>query len=167
MTSLPVVVRGASKADLEAIRAIYNEGIEDRVATLDVDAKSRDSMGDWWLQHIDRYGVLVATESDEVIGWAALNAFSHRCAHADVADLSVYVARSHRGRGIGYVLLARLTQLAKEHGFHKIVLHALNVNEHGKALYRKAGFNEVGIFREHGRLDGRFVDVVAMELLLQ
>jgi L-amino acid N-acyltransferase YncA len=167
VTSRPVTVRDASSADLEAIRAIYNEGIEDRVATLDVDAKSRDSMADWWSQHTDRYGVLVATESDEAIGWAALNPFSYRCAHADIADLSVYVARDHRGRGIGYELLAHLTQLAKERGFHKIVLHALNVNEHGKALYRKAGFNEVGIFREHGRLDGRFVDVVAMELLLQ
>lgn len=124
-------------------------------------------MDDWWSQHRDRYGVLVATESAQVIGWAALNPFSHRCAHTDVADLSVYVARSHRGRGIGYGLLARLTQLAKEHGFHKIVLHALNGNEHGKALYRKAGFVEVGVFREHGQLDGRFVDIVAMELLLR
>jgi phosphinothricin acetyltransferase len=59
-----------------------------------------------------------------------------------------------------------LIGVAAESGFNKIVLHALNLNEHGKRLYRKAGFEEVGVFKEHGRLDGRFVDVVAMELLL-
>jgi phosphinothricin acetyltransferase len=68
---------------------------------------------------------------------------------------------------VGYGLLQRLTQVAKENRFHKIVLHALNRNEAGKRLYRKAGFIEVGVFKEHGRLDGRFVDIVAMELLLR
>jgi phosphinothricin acetyltransferase len=50
--------------------------------------------------------------------------------------------------------------------FHKIVLHALDHNDHGKQLYRKAGFVEVGIFKEHGIVDDRYVDVVAMERLL-
>jgi RimJ/RimL family protein N-acetyltransferase len=59
-----------------------------------------------------------------------------------------------------------LEPLARGAGFHKIVLHALNTNEHGKRLYRKCGFAEVGVFREHGELDGQFVDVVAMEKLL-
>jgi phosphinothricin acetyltransferase len=45
-------------------------------------------------------------------------------------------------------------------------LHALNTNDHGKRLYLKCGFSEVGVFREHGSLDGRYVDVVAMEKLL-
>jgi L-amino acid N-acyltransferase YncA len=60
-------------------------------------------------------------------------------------------------------LAAEATQL----GFHKIVLHALNSNENGKGLYRKAGFVEVGVFREHGLLDGQYVDVIAMERLLR
>ena len=123
-------------------------------------------MAAWWAEHDDGYAVLVATERERVVGWAALNRFSHRCAHSSVADLSVYVARESRGKGVGSTLLERLADEAKRGGFHKIVLHALNDNEHGKRLYRKASFAEVGVFREHGRLDGRLVDVVAMERLL-
>ena len=162
-----VAIRRANRTDLDAVRVIYNEGIEDRVATLDPDPKSADDVADWWTQHDERFAVIVATQSGAVVGWASLNAFSHRCAHAAIADLSVYVARAHRGRGIGSSLLTALAPIALAGGFHKIVLHALNENEHGKRLYRKSGFVEVGVFNEHGKLDGRYVDVVAMEKLLR
>lgn len=159
-------IRPAVASDLEAVRAIYNEGIEDRIATLDASPKSPDDIADWWGQH-EGFPVVVATEAGRVLGWASLNRFSGRCAHADIADLSVYVARSQRGRGIGAQLLRALEASAVSASFHKIVLHALDANEWGKRLYRKAGFTEIGIFREHGMLDGRRVDVIAMEKIIQ
>ncbi len=163
---MAVTVRQAQADDLPTIRAIYNDGIEEREATLETDPKSIEEIAEWWSQHGARHCVLVAADSESVVGWASLNRFSHRCAHAGIADVSVYVARGQRGRGVGLALLRRLTEEARANGFHKIVLHALDVNERGKRLYRRAGFTEVGIFREHGRLGDRFVDVIAMELLL-
>jgi phosphinothricin acetyltransferase len=159
-------VRRASKEDLDEILRVYNEGIEDRVATLEANPKSRADLEDWWGQHDEPYSVLVAFDGDVAVGWASLNRFSHRCAHSTIADLSVYVARSHRGRGVGTMLLAKLADEAMGGGFHKVVLHALNENKHGKRLYQKSGFREVGVFKEHAKLDGRYVDVVAMERLL-
>jgi L-amino acid N-acyltransferase YncA len=159
-------IRPAVASDLEAVRAIYNEGIEDRIATLDAAPKSPNDIAEWWAQH-EGFPVVVATEAGSVAGWASLNRFSGRCAHADIADLSVYVARAQRGRGIGAALLHALEKHAMSAGFHKIVLHALDTNESGKRLYRKAGFTKVGIFREHGVLDGRRVDVIAMEKIIQ
>ena len=161
-----LVVRRASRDDLESIRRIYNEGIEDRVATLDVEPKSPAEMDAWWRDHDENYAVLVAVESETVVGWASLNRFSQRCAHSGIADVSVYVTRGRRGRGIGPELLRELEGAARSAGFHKIVLHALDSNEHGKRLYRKAGFAVVGVFKEHGVLGGRYVDVIAMEKLL-
>lgn len=160
-------IRQAADGDLKAIAAIYNEGIEDRVATLDTQPKSPEEIADWWRRHGDRYAVLVATESGNVLGWASLNRFSARCAHAEIADVSVYVTREFRGRGVGFALLSGLAHQAAANGFRKLVLHALDHNEHGKRLYFKAGFREVGVFREHGRIDGRYVDVVAMERILR
>jgi L-amino acid N-acyltransferase YncA len=164
--SVVCTIRPAGVGDLAAIGRIYNEGIDDRVATLETQPKSARDIDQWWAQHDERYAVLVATESDHVVGWAALNRFSHRRAHDGIADLSVYVARSHRGRGVGATLLFELERVAKAGAFHKIVLHALNANDQGKRLYGRAGFVEVGVFKEHGILDGRCVDVVAMEKLL-
>src|SRR5579875_2912092 len=160
-------VRRARNDDLDAIRHIYNQGIEDRIATLDEEPKSPDDIAAWWAQHEGRYAVLVAEDANRaVVGWAALNPYSHRCAYRGVADLSIYVAREARGRGVGSALLAALERTASEHEFHKIVLFALASNVGGQRLYRRFGYREVGVFREQGRLDGRFVDVLAMEKIV-
>ncbi len=161
-------VRSATSADLDAIRRISNEGIADRIATLDEDPKDAADIAAWWSQHDERYAVLVAHDDrGEIAGWASLNPYSHRCAYRGVADLSVYVKRAARGTGVGSLLLPALEKRAKEHAFHKIVLFALASNAHGQGLYRKFGYREVGVFREQGRLDGAFVDVTAMEKILK
>jgi phosphinothricin acetyltransferase len=161
-----VKVRGATEADVERIRLIYNEGIEDRVATLEVEPKDAHDMATWWTGHTGRYEVVVAECDGDVVGWAALNPYSHRCAYDAVADLSVYVARGWRGKGVGNALLAQIEKSARGREFHKIVLFTLPFNELGQALYRKMGYREVGVFKEQGALDGKLVDVMAMEKLL-
>ncbi len=165
-TSEALTLRAATNGDLEAIAAIYNQGIADRVATLETQPKSRGEIEQWWSEHNDPYAVLIALQRDHIVGWAALNRFSARCAHAEIADVSVYVERDYRGRGVGFTLLSELARAARRKGFRKLVLHALDSNERGKRLYSRAGFREVGVFREHGRIDGRYVDVVAMERIL-
>src|SRR3989304_4416072 len=99
-------------------------------------------------------------------GWGSLNVFNAREAYRFVADLSVYVERAWRGMGVGRALLARLVELGREHGFHKLVLSAFPTSAGGMALYAAMGFRTVGIYREQGRLDGRWVDTIAMEKLL-
>ena len=69
-------------------------------------------------------------------------------------------------QGVGRVLLTRLVDLGREHGYHKLVLSAFPFNEAGMALYERLGFRTVGIYREQGRLDGRWVDTIVMEKLL-
>jgi L-amino acid N-acyltransferase YncA len=83
-----------------------------------------------------------------------------------VADLSVYVERQWRGRGIGRRLLEELVTLALTLGYHKLVLAAFPFNKAGVALYDRLGFTPVGTYREQGQLDGRWVDVLIMEKLL-
>ena len=78
----------------------------------------------------------------------------------------MYVERAWRGRGVGTALLRHLLGLARGLGYHKMVLATFPYNEAGLALYRRMGFTPVGVYREQGRLDGRWVDVLIMEQLL-
>ena len=161
-----MTIRPAVVTDVEAIRGIYNEGIEDRCATLESEPHDAAQIATWWASHDDRYVVTVCEDNGAaIVAWASLNRFSHRCAHNAIADVSIYVARSRRGIGIGKVLLADILERARR-SFRKVALHALNDNVAGKRLYSSLGFREVGVFRQHGELDGRLVDVVAMEKLL-
>ena len=160
------VIREARKTDLEDILEIYNQGIEDRIATLETEAKDLSYMTNWFEQHQGRYSALAAEEGDQVIGWASLNPYSSRCAYDGVADLSVYISRAFRGKGAGGKLLSALEMKARENKFHKLVLFTFPFNGLGQGLYKKMGYREVGIFQNQGVLDGEFVDVMAMEKLL-
>ena len=101
-----------------------------------------------------------------ILGWGSLNPFSAREAYRHVADFSVYVERGWRGKGVGRVLLARLIELGRELGYHKLVLSAFPFNKPGVALYETLGFRTVGIYHEQGLLDGQWVDTIIMEKLL-
>ncbi len=161
-----VSTRAATPADAEAICAIYNQGIADRVATLETELRTPGERRRWLAARQPRHPVIVAETNGQVVGWASLNPFNPRRAYDHVADLSVYVERGWRGKGVGRRLLDRLTALARELGYHKMVLAALAFNAAGVALYQRCGFTRVGVYREQGLLDGRWVDVLIMEKLL-
>ncbi|AYB44442.1 arsinothricin resistance N-acetyltransferase ArsN1 family A [Paenibacillus lautus] len=160
------LIRAAYTGDVERILHIYNQGIEDRIATLEVDQKDVAYMNNWFQQHQDRYPVIVAEYDNEVIGWASLNPYSQRCAYDGVADLSIYIDRAFRGKGVGSMLLRRLEGVAKKNDFYKIVLFTFPFNQNGQHLYRKLGYRDVGVFEKQGILDGKYVDVKIMEKLL-
>ena len=145
---------------------IHNQGIADRVATLDTTLRTPDGTRDWLAARGPRHPVFVAQVDGTPVGWASLNVFNARPAYDHVADFSVYVERTWRGKGVGRHLLDTLIGAARAAGYHKMVLAALAHNDSGLALYTRAGFSKVGVYREQGQLDGKWVDVVAMEKLL-
>ncbi len=162
----PLRVRDAVAADAGAICVIYNQGIEDRVATLETTARTPQERGEWLAARDARHPVLVAERATQVVGWGSLNVFNARPAYDHVADFSIYVLREARGSGVGAALLRALEARARDIGFHKLVLAMFDFNRAGIALYRRAGFRDVGTYREQGLLDGRWVDVALMEKLL-
>jgi L-amino acid N-acyltransferase YncA len=161
-------IRRATEADVPALTRIYNAGIEDRLATLETELRDETERAAWLAARPERHPVLVAVDRQgEVLGWASINPFNPRPAYRHVADFSVYVAREARGQGVGSALMAAVIAEATRLGFHKLVLAGFSFNEAGVALYRRFGFREVGVYREQGMLDGRWVDVILMERLLE
>jgi phosphinothricin acetyltransferase len=159
-------VRRATTDDADAICSIYNDGIADGVATLETELRTPDERRRWLAARDERHPVIIASTAGEVVGWASLNVFNPREAYRHVADISVYVARAWRGKGVGTALLARLEPLGREQGFHKLVLAGFPFNPASMALYAHSGFREVGVYKEQGLQGGRWVDVIVMEKLL-
>ena len=161
-----ISIRSATADDAAVICTIYNQGIDDRIATLETELRTAEERRQWLAARSPRHPVVAAISGGEVVGWGSLNAFNPRPAYDNVVDLSVYVERAWRGRGVGRALLAHLLDLARGLGYHKMVLATFPYNAAGVALYRRMGFTSVGVYHEQGRLDGRWVDVLVMERLL-
>jgi len=162
-----VTIRDAGPGDAAAICRIYNQGIQDRVATLETEERAPEERRAWLEARGPRHPVLVVEAEGEVTAWGSLNSFNPRRAYDHVADFSLYVDRAWRGRGVGHRLLDALVARARALGYHKLVLSAFPWNEAGMTVYRRAGFREVGIYREQGLLDGRWVDTIVMEKILE
>ncbi len=163
-----LAIRDATSEDAVAVAHIYNQGIEDRSATLETQQRTSEERAEWLATRGSRHPVLVAVDNaGAVVGWGSLNSFNPRPVYDHVADFSVYVAREQRGRGIGDALLSALEVRAWALGYHKLVLAAFPTNAPGMRLYERHGFRTVGTYREQGMLDGRWVDVILMEKLLK
>ncbi|HYU27209.1 MAG TPA: arsinothricin resistance N-acetyltransferase ArsN1 family A [Thermoanaerobaculia bacterium] len=155
--------RPASAADAPAIARIYNEGIEDRVATFETAPRTAADIARW-LDGV--HPVVVVEDGGHVIAFAATSTYRPRACYAGVAEFSVYVARSARGRGAGRVAMQALIAAAEQGGFWKLVSRVLVENAASRALLRSVGFREVGTYARHGKLDGVWRDAVIVEKLI-
>lgn len=156
-------VRAATPDDAEVIACIYNQGIEERVATFETRLRSAEDIRAWF----DSVHPIVVIEWEgEVIAFASTSSYRVRECYAGVAEFSVYVARAVRGRGAGRLAMEALMRAAEQAGFWKLVSRIFVENVASRALVRTLGFREVGIYEKHARLDGVWRDVVIVERLL-
>jgi phosphinothricin acetyltransferase len=159
MSDVEFTIDTMRATDWEKVRAIYVEGIATENATFETDAPDWDA---WNEAHLP-FGRLVARDNNCVIGWAALSAVSSRCVYAGVAEVSVYVGESMRGKGIGRALLVRLIEESEREGIWTLQAGILAENIASQELHKRCGFREVGRRERLGKLNGVWRDVVMLE----
>jgi arsenate reductase len=159
-------VRLATAADAAVIAAIYNEALEERVATFETEPRTPERIATQLADRGDRYPTVVVERDGRVIAWAGAGPYRSRPAYAGVAEHSVYVARVARGTGAGRLALDALCRLYATRGFWKLVSRIFPENGASLVLHARCGFRTVGVYRRHARLDGEWRDCVIVEKLL-
>lgn len=157
--------RAAHAADSAAIARIYNEGIEDGLATFETEPRGPTDIENWIQAGFPL--VVVEDPGGEVVAWASAPPYrAHRPAYSGVADFSVYVAREARGRGAGRTAVQALVDECARREMWKLISRIFPENEASLALCRSLGFREVGVYRRHAKLRGEWKDTVIVELLI-
>jgi L-amino acid N-acyltransferase YncA len=154
--------RRAIITDAAAIATIYNQGIEDRVGTFEIEPRT-DIMVASWFDGI--HPIVVIEQDHEIIAYASTSTYRPRSCYAGIAEFSVYVRRDWRGKGAGRLAMTHLFQESEAAGFWKLVSRVFVENTASRRLLHALGFREVGIYEKHGQLDGLWRDVVIVEYL--
>lgn len=161
-----VRVRPATRADVPAVTAIYNEGIRGRRATFETLQRGSDDVYPW-LE--GPHPFLVASmhpSADQIIGWVRASAYRPRACYAGIGDFSVYVTEHAKGQRVGDALLTAFIPACADAGLWKLVARLFVENRPSRALCARHGFREVGTYERHAQLDGVWRDVLIVERLL-
>lgn len=142
---------------------IYNQGIEDRVATFLTEPRRAAHIQEWL---DDGRPFIVAGQDGRVMAFAVASPYRGSAHYEGVREFSIYVARDGRGQGFGRMALLLLFEEVRARGWWKLVSRVFPENRASRKLLASLGFREVGIYEKHARLDGRWRDVVIVEKLL-
>ncbi len=156
--------RLATPGDAAAIASIYNQGIEDRIATFETRSRSEADIRAWFED--TAHPIVVVTEGDRIIAYATTSLYRPRECYAGIAEFGVYVAREWRGKGAGRAAMLALFREAESRGYWKLVSRIFVENKASRALMQSVGFREVGVYEKHGQLEGVWHDCVIVEKLL-
>jgi phosphinothricin acetyltransferase len=145
--------------DWSQVRAIYEEGITTRQATFETELPSWEQ---WDSAHLES-GRFVARDNDRVLGWGALSPVSRRRCYAGVAEVSVYVRESDRGRGVGRALLEQVIAASEAQGIWTLQGSTFPENAASLRLQERCGFRVVGRRERIAQMNGVWRDTVLTE----
>jgi L-amino acid N-acyltransferase YncA len=162
-TDMKLAIASMTSSDWDDVRRIYAEGIATGNATFATEAPSWES---WDASHRKDCRLVARDDgSPRIVGWAALSRVSDRCVYGGVAEVSVYVAGSARGRGVGRALLEELVRSSEEAGLWTLQAGIFPENAASIALHHACGFRTVGIREKLGKMQrsGVWRDVALLE----
>ena len=156
-------IRKAEETDISSIKEIYNKEIKECIATFDTEEKSLEDMKKWFKSHETKNPIIVAEFDNKVLGWASLSRYDDKKAYSDTAEISLYISKEYRGKGIGKKMMKHLLDEGKKRGLHTVIARITDGNEVSVTLHKKFGFEYVGVYKEVGKKFGKILDVYLMQ----
>lgn len=148
-----VYIRIAEEKDLPALLDIYNDEVLHGISTLDLNPRTMAEWRAWFAHHnVDNHPLLTAElENGKAAGYASLSEYRSKEAYRSSVELSIYVARAHRGKGVATALMETILDMARaDDRTHLVVSVITDGNEASQRLHDKFGFTFCGIIPEVG-----------------
>jgi L-amino acid N-acyltransferase YncA len=154
-----VNIRKFEQEDFNAVKDIYQQGIDTGNATFQKIAKNWEEWNNSMLINCR----LVATKNNQILGWAGLSAVSSREVYSGVVEVSVYVSEQAQGNGVGQKLLSQLILESEKNNIWMLQAGIFPENIGSIALHKKNGFRQVGVREKVGKMNEVWRDSVLME----
>ena len=157
-----VTIRTATFDDLNDIVAIYNEAVEQRFATADLEPVTVEQRAVWFHEHDPAtLPIYIAEREGSVVGWCSLSAYRPgRAAVRRTAEISYYVRASARRCGVGTALVQHAIDTAPRLGKQVLFGILLEKNTASVGLLKKCNFELWGRLPDVASIDGELISHV-------
>ena len=153
------MIRTLKQSDAAVVLDIYQQGLDGGEASFETSAPV------WpvWDKKYHPFSRLIREQDGQVQGWAALAPVSARECYRGVAEVSVYVASKHLGKGVGQDLMAALVETSEDNGIWSLYSSIFAENKATLRLHLRHGFREVGVRERIAQQDGRWRNTMILE----
>ncbi|TDT46663.1 phosphinothricin acetyltransferase [Maribacter spongiicola] len=154
-----ITIRTMLPTDWEFVANIYKEGIDTGMATFETKVPTYEA---WDKAHMSTCR-FVAESNTEIMGWVALSPVSNRCVYGGVAEISVYISKKSRGKGLGRSLLEHVISASEQEGIWTLQSGIFPTNYSSIKVHEATGFRMIGKRERVGKLHGKWIDNVLFE----
>lgn len=161
-------IRAAEEQDMPELLDIYNYEVEKGYATFDLRPKTMEERMVWFREHNrDNHPLIVAEEDGKAVGYASLSSYRIKEAYAATVELSLYVHKDYRRRGIAAELAEAILNMAREReDIHTVISVITGGNAASMKLHKKLGFTHCGTMREVGVKFGKLLDIENYQIMV-
>ncbi len=183
-------VERASRSDLTAILAIYNQSIAGKQATANLTPVTTEERATWFDEHlqnrtrpiyvvkalVERNG-LSATNSEQVenhdietaqiVAWGSFSDLYARIAYHISSEMSIYLHKDYHKKGLGSKLARWMLTQAPSLGITNVIALIFAHNQPSLGLFYKLGFEQWGYMPKVCDMDGFIADVVMLGLAIK
>ena len=147
---------------------ILNEVILNSAAIYDYRPRTPEMMDAWFESKEKGSFTIIGLAGDDgsLIGFGSYAMFRDRPAYKYTVEHSIYLEKSHRGKGLGKILLGAIIDAAKQQQYHNLIGAIDSENAASIALHEQFGFELCATIRQAAYKFDRWLDLTLYQLIL-
>jgi phosphinothricin acetyltransferase len=153
--------------DAAACLDIYAPFVRDTWVTFEEQVPTVEEFRGRMVSYMATHPWLVFEADGRVVGYTYATKLRPRAAYRWTAEVTIFLASSHRHAGIGRRLYRELMERLRRQGFHVACAGIALPNDASVGLHRAMGFEPVGVYKRVGWKAGAWRDVGWWQLELQ
>ncbi|MFZ2305247.1 MAG: N-acetyltransferase family protein [Streptococcus suis] len=158
-----IEIRNVQVEDAANLVAIYAPYVEKTAITFETQVPTVEDFKNRIKKTMKKFPYLVAIEEGQIVGYAYASTYYARAAYDWTVELSVYIQKEARGKGVGTLLYTALEEELTARGFKNFLACIALPNPASIALHEKRGYEQVAHFKKVGYKFGTWHDIVWLQ----
>lgn len=156
-------IRIATINDAQQLLNIYAPYVLDSTFTFEYEVPSRQTFEARITSTLKTHPYLIAEADGVLLGYAYAHPFNEREAYQWSAEISVYIADSAKGQGIGRQLYQAIEEILKAQHVMQLLASITADNQNSVVFHEHMGYHLVGTLSHVGFKHGQWLDVAWLQ----